>query len=74
MGNKTLIKVGQSKKTLNISNKSWSNPINNGLNLTRIHANVISKDDVTQEFHFKLMEFTFFQFGIKSNFSKFFQN
>jgi hypothetical protein len=74
MGNEKLIKVGKSKKLLNISNKSWSNPINNGLNFTRIHANAISRDDVTQEFHFKLVEFTFFQFGIKSNLSKLLQN
>ncbi len=40
----------------------------------RIHANISSKDDVTQEFHFILMEVTFFQFGVKSNFPKLFQN
>jgi hypothetical protein len=33
-------------------------------------VNAISKDGMIQEFHFKLMELTFFQFGIKSNFSK----
>jgi len=44
------------------------------MNFTKIHVNVISIDDVTQEFHFKLMEFTLFQFGIKSNLLKFFQN
>jgi hypothetical protein len=59
MGNETLIKVGKSKKTLNIMNISWGSPINNGLNLMKIHANAISKDDITQKFHFKLMEFTF---------------
>jgi hypothetical protein len=37
-------------------------------------ANAISKDDITQEFHFKLMEFTFKKFGIKSNLSKLLQN
>jgi hypothetical protein len=37
------IKVGKSKKTLDISNKSSNSPINNGLNLIRIHVNVISK-------------------------------
>jgi hypothetical protein len=47
LGNETLIKAGKSKKK-DISNKSWSNPIDNGLNLMRIHANAISKDDVTQ--------------------------
>jgi hypothetical protein len=36
--------------------------------------NAISRYDITQEFHFKLMEFTHFQFGVKCNFSKFFQN
>jgi hypothetical protein len=67
IGNETPIKVSKSKKTLDILNKNWSSPINNGLNLTRIHANVVSKDDVTQEFHFRLMEFTFLQLVIKSN-------
>jgi hypothetical protein len=64
MGNETLIKVGKSKKTLNI--------MNNGLNLVKIHANAISKNDITQKFHFRLMKFTFFQFGIKSNFLELF--
>ncbi len=40
----------------------------------KVHANVISKDDVTQKFHFKLMEFPFLQLGIKSNFPKLFQH
>jgi hypothetical protein len=53
------IEVGKSKKTLNITNKNWGSPVDNGLNLARIHANAISKDDVTKEFHFSLMKFTF---------------
>jgi hypothetical protein len=68
------IKVGKSKKTLDILNKRWNSLINNGLNLARIHVNAISRDDVTQEFHFRLMEFTLLQFGLKSNLSKLFQN
>jgi len=44
------------------------------VNIARIHANAISKDDVMQDFHFRLMEFTFLQFGVKSNLSKFLQN
>jgi len=43
-------------------------------NVMRIHANVISKHVVTQKFHFKLMKFTLFQFGVKSNLPKLFQN
>jgi len=39
VGNETSIKVGKSKKTLNIMNRSWNNPINNGLNFTSIHVN-----------------------------------
>jgi hypothetical protein len=50
LGNETLIKVRKSKNTLNISNRSQGNPIDNGLDLTRIHANVIFRDDVAQEF------------------------
>ncbi len=69
MGNEMLIEIGESKKTLNIINKSWGSSIDNDLNLVKIHANAISRNDVTQKFHFKLMEFTFFQFGIKSKFS-----
>jgi hypothetical protein len=67
MGNETLINIGKSKKAFDILNKSWSNLINNGLNFARIHANAIFRDGITQEFHFKLMEFTLFQFGIESN-------
>ncbi len=52
------IKVGKSNKTLDILSISWNNPINNGLNLAMIYANAISRDDVTQEFHFKLIEIT----------------
>jgi hypothetical protein len=74
LGNETSIKVGKSKKTLNIFKRRWSSPINNGLNFTKIHGNAISRNDVIQEFHFKLEEFTFFQFGIKSNLLKLFQN
>jgi hypothetical protein len=42
-------KIWRIQKKLDILNKSWSSPIINGLNFTRIHANAISKDDVTQE-------------------------
>ncbi len=59
--------------TLNISNRSYNSLINNGLILINIHVNVIFRDEITQEYHFRLMEFTLFQFGIKSNFPKFFQ-
>jgi hypothetical protein len=70
VGNVTLIKIGKSKKALDILNISWSSPIN----LARIHANAISRDDATQEFHFRLIEFTFLQFGLKSNLLKLLQN
>jgi len=62
------------QKKLDILNKSWSSIIKNGLNFTRIHANVIFRNDITQEFHFRLMEFTFLQFGVKSNLPKLLQN
>ncbi len=74
MRNESLIEFNEPKKTLNISNRSWGSLIHNGLNLMKVHANAISKNNITQEFHFKFMESTFFQFGIKINFSKFFQN
>ncbi len=74
VSNESLIKVGKFKKTLKILNRSESNLINNGLGLTRVHANTISKDVVAQESHFRLMEFTFFQLGIMSDFSKLFQH
>jgi hypothetical protein len=47
VGNKTLIKVSKSKKTLDISNRNWSNLVHYGLNLRQIHVNAISKDDIT---------------------------
>ncbi len=34
----------------------------------------ISKNDVVEKFHFDLMKFTFFQLGIKFDFSKLVQN
>jgi hypothetical protein len=40
----------------------------------KVHANSILKNDATKEFYFGLMEFTFFQLGIKANFLKFVQN
>jgi len=67
------IKIGELKKTLNIPNKSWGSPIHNGLNLMKIHVNAISKNNITQEFHLKLIESTLFQFNIKTNFLKLFQ-
>jgi len=69
MCNEALIKVGESKKTLNIMNKIWGNPIHNGLDLMRIHAYIIFRNNIFKEFHFDFMEFTFLQFNIKSNFS-----
>jgi hypothetical protein len=63
--NELSIEVSKSNKTLNITNKNWGSPINNSLNLARIHVNVISKDDVGKEFHFGLMKFTFLQSSIK---------
>jgi hypothetical protein len=74
MGNELSIKVDESKKTLDILNISWNSIINNGLKLTRIHTNAIFRDDVTEKFHFRLMELTLFQFGIKSNLFKLLQN
>jgi hypothetical protein len=59
---------------LSITNRNWGSLVNNGLNLAKIHANVISKDDVANEFHFGLMKFTFVQFGIKFNFPELVQN
>jgi hypothetical protein len=74
MGNEMSIKVGKSKKTLNFLKKSYNNPIDNGVNFVKIHVDAISKNDVTQEFHFNLVEFTLPQFCIKSNLSKLLQN
>jgi hypothetical protein len=67
--NESPIEIVEPKKTLNIPNRSWGSPIHNGLKLVKVHANTISRDNITQEFHFRLMESTFFQFGIKTNFS-----
>jgi hypothetical protein len=50
MYNEKLVEFNKSKKTLNITDISWGNQIHNGLNLVRIYANVIFKDDVLKEF------------------------
>jgi hypothetical protein len=55
-------------------NRSWGSPIDDGLNLMKVHVNAISKNNITQKFHLRLMESTLFQFGIKTNFSELFQN
>jgi hypothetical protein len=49
VGNEMPTKVGESKKTLNIMNRSWGGPIDNGFNLVTIHVNAISRDDITQK-------------------------
>jgi len=72
--NEMLVKISKPKKTLNIMNRSWGNPIHNGLNFARVHVYTIFQIDATEEFHFSLMKFTFFQLGIKSNFPKLVQN
>ncbi len=74
MCNESTIKINEPKRTLNIPNRNWGNPIHNGLNLIRVQANAISKNNITKEFHLRLMEYTFFQFGIKTNFLKLLQN
>jgi hypothetical protein len=74
MCNEILIKVDKFKKTLNIMNRSWGNPIHNGLDLRRIHVNAISRNNILEEFHFSLMEFTFIQLSIESNFFELVQN
>ncbi len=68
MYNEKLVEFNKSKKTLNITDISWGNQIHNGLNLVRIYANVIFKDDVLKEFQFGLMKFTFFQFVVEFDF------
>ncbi len=60
LGNEISTKVGNPRKHWTFQKKEKSSLVNNGLNLTRIHANVISKDGITQKFHFRLMEFTLF--------------
>jgi hypothetical protein len=50
--NETPIEVNESKKTLNFTNKSWGNPIHNGLDLMSYDVNVISKNNIPKEFHF----------------------
>jgi hypothetical protein len=74
MCNETLIKVDKFKKMLNVMNRSWGNPIHNGLDLRRIHVNAISKNNIFEEFHFSLMEFAFLQLNIESNFFELVQN
>ncbi len=59
------IKVGKSKKTLNITNKSWGSPFHNGFYFMKIYMGTISKDYVPKGLCVDLMKFTFFQFGVK---------
>ncbi len=54
--------------------KSWGNPIHNGLDLERIHVNAISRYNISKEFHFNLMEFSFFQLRVKCEFVKLVQH
>jgi hypothetical protein len=72
MCNESPIEIDNPKKTLNILNISWGSPIHNGLNLMKVHMNTISKNNIIQEFNFRLMESTLPQFGINTNFLKLF--
>jgi hypothetical protein len=74
MCNEALIKDDEFKKTLNIMNRSWGNPIHNGLNLKRIHVNAISRNNILEKFHFNLIEFAFPQLNVESNFFELDQN
>jgi hypothetical protein len=40
----------------------------------KIHANVISKNNIIANFHFNLIQFTFLQLNVKSNFFKLIEN
>jgi hypothetical protein len=44
-------------------NKTYSDTIENGLDLMKIHVNAISKNNILKEFHFNLMESAFFNFA-----------
>jgi hypothetical protein len=55
-------------------NKSWGNPIHNGLDLIRIYVNTIFINNIPKEFDFGLMEFASLQLNIESNFSELVQN
>jgi hypothetical protein len=59
--NESLTKNGKPKKTLSILNINWGSPTHNGLNPTRVHVNAIFRNNITQEFHFRLMESTLLQ-------------
>jgi hypothetical protein len=72
--NESPIKDGEPKKTLNILNRIWGSLIPNSLNLTRVHVNAISRNNITQKFYLRLIEFTLLQFAINTNFLKLFQN
>ncbi len=74
MCNEMLIKVGESKKTLNITQKRWGNLIRNGWGLVKIHENAISRNKISKKIHFNLMKFSFLQFNIESNSFKFVKN
>ncbi len=58
------IEVGKSKKTLNITNRSWDSPFHNGLYFMKIYMGAISKDYVPKGFYVDFMKFTFLQFGV----------
>jgi hypothetical protein len=59
MCNEVLIEVGESKKTLNITQKSWGNLIHNGWDFIKIHENAIFINKIFENFYFNLMEFAF---------------
>ncbi len=43
-------KVDKSNKTLNVMNRIWGSPIHNGLSITKVNVNAISRYHVAKEF------------------------
>ena len=59
--NKVTVEIAESKKNLNISNRTRNCRIGDGGYISRIYGNTILRDDKSQKADFLDMEFTFFE-------------
>ena len=72
--NKTTVEIGESKKNLNIGDRTGNWPIGDGGYASGIHGNTFQRDDKSQEADFLDMEFAFFEFDKQAMSEEFFEN
>lgn len=62
--NELTIKIGKPKENLHIPKTCWRLPIQNSLNLCRVHGDPLASDNIAQELHMILIKATLFEVSI----------